>query len=204
MAAKTTMPDQELGDLALTGDQDAWTTLVERHHRRLIGLAISRGVDAADAEDVVQYAWTQLAVHLHHIGTERIRQYLGVTVNHRAIDLRRRQQRVWQHFGSKSALLEANDQPDEAAPDIGHDMDREAIQEAVAVLLRLLPHHDRTALWMMASGHTGDQCAAVLPFTRSAVKSRIHRARLLLRRHLQDRGIVSMDDLLTRTVRSWA
>jgi RNA polymerase sigma-70 factor (ECF subfamily) len=46
--------------LAMTGDRDAWSALVQRHNHRVVVTLLGRGVRIDRAKDVAQEAWMRL------------------------------------------------------------------------------------------------------------------------------------------------
>lgn len=191
--------DEHLVALARDGDYDAFEALVRRHQRRVYAVALGIMKSPSEAEEVVQETFLSAFEHLEGFrGDARFSTWLfRVASNHALMKLRRKKPEPRGDIAdleptmaalSRSegtspfdALSQWAKRPDEAA-------DANEVQEALAGALSDLPEEDRALLLMRAvddASHT--ELAAAFNTTVPAVKSRLHRTRLLLRTLLDAR-----------------
>lgn len=79
----TDQSDAALIDRCLTGDQEAWTELVNRYSRLVYSIAFKSGLDEDNAADVVQNVFTIVLRRLESLqDTERFSAWL-ITTSHR-------------------------------------------------------------------------------------------------------------------------
>lgn len=156
---------------AQDGSRGALDALVRHHHRDLLRFAYSLCRDTALAQDAVQDAWIKVARRLRTLDDPRaFRGWVYHAVRWRVGDLVRRAHR------SDRPLDGA-----EAAPDCSADRDR-GIDLAAAIAG--LPKIERQGLQLFyVSGLTIPEIAVVLEIPTGTVKSRLHRARGLLKEH---------------------
>lgn len=73
-------PDSDLIAACLTGNQDAWNTLIERYRGLIYKLALSMGLATTDAADVLQEVSLLLVNHLGDLrDRSRLSQWLIIT-----------------------------------------------------------------------------------------------------------------------------
>lgn len=88
------MDVRELLASAASGDQVAWSTLVERHTGLLWSIARGYGLNTADASDVVQMTWLRLVENLDSVADpERLPAWLSTTARRECLQLFRRTRR---------------------------------------------------------------------------------------------------------------
>jgi RNA polymerase sigma-70 factor, ECF subfamily len=194
--AEVAPSDAELVSLAGRGDVAAFSELVQRHQDRVYAIALHLLRDAGEAEEVVQE--TFLAA-LEKLGTFRgdaaFTTWLHrVTANAALMRLRRRR---------RSPETPAEQPAEELLPRFDatgridatpyHDWSKRAdeqlsdrqIREAVERAVQNLPEDYRIVFLLRdVDGLGGEEMAALLGITVAAVKSRLHRARLVLRERL--------------------
>ena len=79
--------DQDLIDAALGGDKDSFGTLVKRHWRMAVALALTQVEDPAQAEDIAQESFIRAYAHLHKLrDRSRFAGWLGRIVVQESID----------------------------------------------------------------------------------------------------------------------
>jgi len=173
-AAAVDVGAEALARAARGGDDEAFAELVARYQRRLLGFAYQQLRDPHEAQDLAQEVFVRLYRGLRRYDVERPfepwfwRLAANVAVNYS----RARSQGP----DKAEALVEL------AAP-VRDDTD---LAEALAELdptarLPLLLHY--------YSGLSLEEVAGALAITVPAVKSRMHRARSLLRRALVESGV---------------
>lgn len=177
------MSDAALVDFVLQGDQDVFTVLVERYKDAVQNLAYRMLGNATEAEDVAQEAfvraYTQLATYkpAHKFST-----WLLSIASHLAIDQLRRR---------RFLALPLEDVPFlEWIVDAGVSPELSALrgeqQDEIQNYLQRLPAKYRAVI-VLRYWHdfSYEEIAAALNLTPALVKARLHRARELLARYMQ-------------------
>jgi RNA polymerase sigma-70 factor (ECF subfamily) len=167
----TTVQTDELARAARGGDRDAFEALVRRYQRRVFGLAYQHLRDPHEAQDLAQEVFVRLYRNLRQYDPDRPFEpwFWRLAGNVAANYYRRR--RV-------PSLELTEDAPAAAASsdDVPLELAVASLDEALRLPLLLHYHADLPL----------DEVAASLGLTVSAVKSRLHRARGILRRLLAE------------------
>jgi RNA polymerase sigma-70 factor, ECF subfamily len=180
-----------LGDEALVGrararDEAAVRALTRRYNRRLFRVARSILRDDGEAEDVVQEAYARAFTGLDlfrgdaSFGTWITR----IAMNEALGRLRRRRPTVdWETYGENRTQAQIIDFPVSAA---SNDPERTMAQEEIRVVLERaideLPDSFRAVfVARLVEGMTVEETADLFGLKPETVKTRLHRARLLLR-----------------------
>lgn len=183
--------DGDLVARAAAGDEQAFTTLVERHRDRVFRLAVSILGQAfvGEAEEVTQEVF--LRVH-HALGSFRRESTFGtwlyrVTFN-QTVNLRSRMRFRAPHVTEDALARQAATDPDALAR-----LERARRDAAVAECVAKLPDAYQSALrlhyWM---GESVAEIATLLGAPENTVKSYLFRARQLLQAMLKERGYESV------------
>jgi RNA polymerase sigma-70 factor (ECF subfamily) len=181
--------DAELAGLAAQGDGAAFRLIMERNNGRLYRVA--RGIlrNDSEAEDVVQEGWVRAYGKLGEFrGESSLSTWLTRIVLNEALQRIRRRR--------PTAELSVIDEAPAAQviwfPGASTDADpeRNASRREVAALLERaiddLPETFRVVFMMRAIEEmSGEETAAVLGIPEATVKTRLHRARGLLRNAIQ-------------------
>ncbi len=183
-AAIEALKDVELVELVLAGQQNAFEALVERYKDAVQNLAYRMLGNTTEAEDVTQEvfvrAYTQLATYkpAHKFST-----WLLSIASHLAIDQLRRR---------RFLALPLEDVPFlEWIADLGVGPEQSALrgeqQDEIQAYLQRLPSKYRAVIvlryWYDLSY---EEISAALNLTPALVKARLHRARELLARYIND------------------
>lgn len=178
------LSDPELVELVLAGTQEAFEVLVERYKDAVQNLAYRMLSNVTEAEDVTQEvfvrAYTQLATYkpAHKFST-----WLLSIASHLAIDQLRRR---------RFLALPLEDVPFlEWITDLGAGPEQSALegeqQDEIQAYLQKLPGKYRAVIllryWYDLSY---EEIAMALSLTPALVKARLHRARELLARYIQE------------------
>ncbi|MFP4278283.1 MAG: RNA polymerase sigma factor [Wenzhouxiangella sp.] len=158
---------------AQDGSRRALDALVRHHHQHLLRFAYSLCRDTVLAQDAVQDAWIKVAGRLRGLEDPRaFRGWIYHAVRWRVGDLQRRARR------SVGLPDEA-----EAATDLTATRDTRLDLSAA---IEALPGVERQALQLFyVSGLTIPEIAVVLDIPAGTVKSRLYRARGLLKDHFK-------------------
>jgi RNA polymerase sigma factor (sigma-70 family) len=181
------MSDAALVELVLADDQDAFTVLVERYKDAVQNLAYRMLSNTAEAEDVTQEtfvrAYTQLATYkpAHKFST-----WLLSIASHLAIDQLRRR---------RFLALPLEDVPFlEWIADVGSGPEQSALegeqQDEIQIYLQRLPSKYRAVIVLRYwYDFSYEEIARTLNLTPALVKARLHRARELLARYMQQNSL---------------
>jgi len=188
MDAAAQRPGGEAGEIAdeavaarvIAGDVALFELIMRRYNRRLYRVARAILRDDAEAEDALQEAYVQAYTHLHQFaGRARLSSWLTRIVVNEA--LRRRQQR-----GRAKEVL--HDMPPTTRSTRGpeHDAIRAELRGALEQAVDALPDAFRSTFTLRAIEELSTaETAECLGIAEDTVKTRLHRARALLRRSLQ-------------------
>jgi RNA polymerase sigma-70 factor, ECF subfamily len=194
------LTDPELVELAATGDELAFRTIMQRHNQRLYRLARTMLKDDAEAEDVVQESYLRAFAGLSGFrGEASLATWLTrITINE-ALGRKRKQRPT-------VGLEHAEAVPAESAQIIRFPMmntvadpERSAAQQQIRTLLERsidgLPEPFRVVFVMRdVEGMSIEETAASLGIRPETVKTRLHRARRLLRRELDEQLATTLKD----------
>jgi RNA polymerase sigma-70 factor, ECF subfamily len=192
-------PDQEVVDRVRAGDVDLFEVLMRRYNQKLYRAA--RSVfphDPSEAEDVVQDAWVRAFEHLDQFeGRAQLSTWLVRITLHEAWSRARKRRR------QRGASLEESAAREETSMELatpGPDPEKDAsalemramLEDAVAAL----PESYRTVFVLRAiEDMSTEETAECLELSLDVVKTRLHRARGLLRRDLLSRAGTSVAGL---------
>ena len=177
--------DTELVRRALARDETAVRTIMQANNRRLYRLA--RGIlrNDSEAEDVVQEAYVRAFTHLESFrGDSSLSTWLSrIAMNEALGRLRRRRPAVELDSLPQGALeAEIIQFPLSAAVDPEKSMAQREIQAVVERAIDELPEPFRLVfITRVIEGMNVEETAEILSLKPETVKSRLHRARNMLR-----------------------
>ena len=192
--------DESLVGLARSGDPNAFRTLMQRHNRRLYRVA--RGVVGNDveAEDVVQEAYGRAFTHLEEFrGEARLSTWLTRIVLNEALGRVRRRRDIVDlsvldriKEGQSPILLFSTSSPP-ASPEA--EAARSQLRQMLERAVDELPHAFRAVFVMRdVEDMSIEETAAHLGIRPETVKTRLHRARRLLRSALNAQVASALKD----------
>ena len=163
---------------------DAFRDIVERHSTFAYNVAFRMLRNEADAEDAVQDAFiSAYRAYPRFKGGSKVSTWLyRIVVNSCLMKIRKDKSRA-------SKLVAQEGYEDAPAIDMGADPERSAVnsdlRDAIAAGLQALSPDLRAAVILRdVQGLSSEEAAAVLNIAVPSLKSRLHRARLRLRKHL--------------------
>ena len=193
--------DAELVACARRGDREAFRQIMRRGNQRLFRIA--RGVlnDDAEAEDAVQEAWTAAFAKLHGFRGEAslLTWMTRIVLNECYGRLRRRKPTVGieqieaaqQHGDGRVLMFPNRYGSEDPAADASRAQMRALIERAVAAL----PEPFRVVFVMRDIEECSiEETASALGIRTETVKTRLHRARRLLRTALHDNLATALND----------
>ncbi len=191
--------DLELARRALARDGDAFRTIMTTHNQRLYRLA--RGVvrNNSEAEDIVQESYVSAFAHLASFrGDSSLSTWLSRIVLNEALGRLRKKRRApdLAQSGDVSAEAQIIQFPrNTATSDPERTMAQRQILQLVEQATDNLPDVFRTVfVARVIEGLSIDETAQLLGIRPETVKTRLHRARALLRKQLDEQiGPVLLD-----------
>ena len=182
--------DEEIVSRVVAGETALFELLMRRYNQRVYRVVFATLGDRAEAEDVTQDAYVRAFEHLHQFaGRARFSTWLTRIAVHEAwARLRRRGRHVAIDEGTMDTLRSTAAGPEQGAAD--HELGR-LIETAVASLPRV---YGSVFMLREVEGLSTVETAACLEINEETVKTRLHRARALLRNHITARmGVAARD-----------
>src|SRR6185437_6978283 len=175
--------DTTLVRRTLSGDQEAFSSLVEKYKDPVFNVAYRMLGNPTEAEDVAQEAFVRAYTQLHtYKDTHRFSTWLLSIASHLAIDQLRRR---------RFLALPLEDVPFlEWIVDAGISPEQSALhaeqQDEIQIYLQRLPAKYRAVIVLRYwYDFSYEEIANALKLTQPLVKARLHRARELLARYMQ-------------------
>ena len=178
----TALADEEIVTRVRGGEAALFELLMRRYNQRLYRVTRAIVRDEREAEDVTQDAWVRAFEHLDQFaGRARFSTWLTRIAVHEALARVRRGARSIDIEETMPTLASAAAGPEQRAAD--HELG-EVIEAAVDALPEVYG-----AVFMLrdVEGLSTADTAACLELNEETVKTRLHRARALLRNHITAR-----------------
>lgn len=171
--------DEQVIERVLAGDTQLFELIMRRHNERLYRAVRSILRDEADAEDAMQGAYLHAYAHLGDFeGRSAFSTWLTRIGIHEALARRRRSLRTVSESEEESDVPAETRSPEAGASDVEN---RRLLTRAIDAL----PEHFRTVFVLRQVQELSiEETARCLEIEPATVKTRLHRARALLRRHL--------------------
>jgi len=187
MDTPTQVPDSQLLAAARGGDARSLETLLERHQAQVYRFGMRMCRDPEDARDVLQDTLLAMARNVRDFrGASSISTWLYTIARSFCIKKRRRSK----FAPEREQSLDTDAAPDAerlADPALGAEetLAGKQVREALERGIRALePTYREVLLLRDVEGLTAPEVSEVLGVSVSAVKSRLHRARLSVRAHV--------------------
>jgi RNA polymerase sigma-70 factor (ECF subfamily) len=188
-AARSSLDESELVERLKTGDEQALEAIFTIHSTKLYGVAQRILSDSADAEEVIQDVfWTAFRKARTFQGNSQFSTWLYRLTINAALGKIRRSRKTKEVEYEEFLPKFQEDGHHQTRPVIDWSDTLEAnysqqeIQALLAAALNLLKPLDRSVIVLSdMEGVSDKEIAAVVGLTVSAVKTRLHRARLFLR-----------------------
>jgi RNA polymerase sigma-70 factor, ECF subfamily len=180
--------DEEIVERVRSGETPLFEMLVRRHNQRLYRVARSVLRDEHEAEDVMQHAYVSAYEHLHQFaGRASFATWLTRIAVHEALSRARRRGRL---TGLESTSEEGAPPgpPRDERPDPEQQAQAAELRRLLEAAIDGLPGMYRTAFVLReVEGLGTPEVAECLEVSEDVVRTRVHRARALLRRSLYAR-----------------
>jgi len=184
-------PDQDLLRGVLGGDRKAFETLVGRYQSKVYRLAMGLTHNAQDAEEILQEVFLKVYQNLAEFeGKSAFSSWLyRIALNTTYMKLRERRGTNLVSLDDVANQLEEISLDQEAKWSSRPD-EQLHTAEAFAIIekaVEKLPEEFKSVLILRdIEGFTNEEVGEILDLSVPAVKSRLHRARLILRQRLDD------------------
>ena len=184
------LSDEDLMARAATDDTKAFTELVRRYQTRVIHLVSRLLNDRVVSEDLAQEVFVR--VHLHRrnyrTGSKFSTWLFTIAANLAKNEIRRRKRRKnWTSLDElQEQLQDASMQFADPKANKEVDLEREQLSGVVGAAIATLPERYRVALVLRdIDGLAYEEISQILKIPGGTVRSRINRARLMLKRKLE-------------------
>jgi len=178
----TALTDEDIVERILGGETALFELLMRRYNQRLYRITRAIVKDEGEAEDVTQDAYVRAFEHLDQFaGRARFSTWLTRIAVHEASARLRRRGRQTDIEESMPMLVSADAGPEQRAAD--HELGQ-AIEDAVDSLPE---GYGSVFMLREVEGLSTAETAACLDINPETVKTRLHRARALLRNHITAR-----------------
>jgi RNA polymerase sigma-70 factor (ECF subfamily) len=184
--------DEEVVRRVQAGESGLFEVVMRRYNQRLYRVARAILRDNAEAEDVTQQAYVNAYQHLDQFaGRSMFSTWLTKIAVHEALARARRRGR----FDEQEAVHEWDGETMGALKSPGPDPERQAFAGELRALIEsaieALPEHYRAVFVMReVEGMSTAESAECLDITEETAKTRLHRARMLLRESLYQRAAI--------------
>ncbi|MGH9204565.1 MAG: RNA polymerase sigma factor, partial [Vicinamibacterales bacterium] len=180
------LSDEEVVERVRAGETALFEVLMRRYNQRLYRVARSILANDAEAEDVMQESYVRAYAHLDQFaGRSSFSTWLTKIAVYEALARARRSGR----FDTMAVLPESSDQGMVASASESRDPERQMFDQEVKTLLEAaidgLPRDYRSVFALRdIEGMGTAETAECLGVSQVVVKTRLHRARALIRRDL--------------------
>lgn len=181
--------DEEVVRRVRAGETGLFEVVMRRYNQRLYGIARAILRDDVEAEDVMQQAYVNAYMHLDQFAHRAtFSTWLTKIAVHEALARARRRDRT---HDTDARYEDGESMSAWKSP--GADPERQAFAGELRALIEsaieALPQHYRVVFVMReVEGLSTADCAECLDITEETTKTRLHRARLLLRDDLYQRA----------------
>ena len=172
----TNDPDHVIIDQLLAGDQSVYSVLVNKYKSYAFTIAQKILQNKPEAEEAAQETFVRMYTKLHTFQSDRkLASWVLSIASHYCIDRLRRRRITWLSLDDDpiASVLPSHElNPEELA------LRREACDEVQDCIAELEPGYRAPLILRYWQGLSYEEIAEVMGISVSAVKSRLHRARL--------------------------
>ena len=171
--------DQELVDLAVSGDAAAFARLIESHYDMIFRVAFKWCADRDDAEDIAQDVCVKLGSVIHGFkGDAAFTSWLYRITLNAVRDFQRAAKRRTDNITALSVVVQKDHRPDPAMA---------MTQSQMWQKVRQLPPKQRDAMLLIyAEDLSHAEAAVILQCAESTVSWHVHEAKKRLKQEMQD------------------
>lgn len=181
--------DGELVEAFKGGDKSAFCTLLTRYTEKVHNLAMRITRSPEDAEEIMQDVFLTVYNKISYFeGKSAFSSWLyRITVNTSFMKLRKRKQQAAISFDEVSSAGEESwSMARSDSGDVNYLCSRHELRDCLETAINKLPEEYRVIFVLRdVDGLSNQEVGEILKISVPAVKSRLHRSRLMLRRKLQ-------------------
>jgi len=187
-------PEEGLLQAAAGGDAEAFTRLMDRYEDRLYGFGMRMCGHREDAEDVFQETFLTVFRKLdQYRGEGSLKSWLFKIASSHCLKKRRKRSGEPDQHLSVEELTPENLRPISRGPSLTGTSEiplevvlRDELSQHITEAIDALPPEYRIVLLLRdVEGFSTEETAEMTDLSEAAVKSRLHRARVTVRKHLQ-------------------
>ena len=180
-----------------TGDGEAFAELMRRYNRKLYRTARAVTGDNGEAEDIVQEAWTRAYAHIPDFRNESaISSWLVRIVLNEALGRKRRARPTVELDETNEHQMSSVIMLPSCRVDPESSMSRTQVRHLLERAIDTLPPDFRTVFVLRTVEEvSGADVAQQLGIPVATVKTRLYRARALLRQELEKSVMVALSDV---------
>lgn len=182
------LSDEEIVARVMAGETALFETLMRRYNQRLYRVARSIVRDESEAEDVMQQAYVNAYSHLPQFaGRAKFSTWLTRIAVHEALGRARRRARLKRIDAPPGESEDDSRVLRDDRPDPERQAHSAQLRQLLEAAIDALPERYRSVFVLRdAEGLPTLEAAECLEISEEAVRTRLHRARALLRRHLYE------------------
>jgi RNA polymerase sigma-70 factor (ECF subfamily) len=183
--------ERELIGRVLNGESEAFGLLTQRYHRSVFQAAMCHLNNVADAEECTQEAMLKAFAHLRSFRGEcKFSTWLvQIAINEARMRLRKHRASLYESLDAPVTVADGSEHLPEVlddAPGPSHELERSMLAQALARALSVLKPKYRAVFELRDIEHLSIiETAKILGISEAAVKTRLLRARLQLKRLLE-------------------
>lgn len=191
------MTDDDVVARVATDDGGAFAELMRRYNRRLYRTARAVTGDNGEAEDIVQEAWTRAYAHIADLRNESaISSWLVRIVLNEALGRKRRARPTVELDETNEHQMSSVIMLPSCRVDPESSMSRTQVRHLLERAIDMLPPDFRAVFILRTVEEmSGAEVAQQLEIPEATVKTRLHRARALLRQELEKSVMVALSDV---------
>lgn len=190
------LTDEEVVDRVRSGDTFLFEIIMRRHNQRIFRVTMAILKNETEAEDVMQDAYVRAYTHLNQFaGQAKFSTWLTKIAVYESLARIRGRKRVTsiEEISHKEGTMESMITQ---TGDPQKELLRRRMVELVENAVSILPRKYRLVFMMRdAQGLNTAETAECLGISEEAVKTRLHRARALLKKTLETRAGMTLKDL---------
>jgi RNA polymerase sigma-70 factor (ECF subfamily) len=196
IAETNELTDEELVHRVASGEKFLFEMIMRRYNQRLYRVTKSILKDADEAEDVVQDAYVRAYSHLDQFaGHAKFSTWLTKIAVYEALARLRRLKKL-SSLGDEERAEELMMIHNGEAENPQKDFFRRRMIDLLEHALEAIPEKYRVVIVLRHSeGLSTEETAASLGISEEAVKTRLHRARTLLRKQLESNAGITLKDV---------
>jgi RNA polymerase sigma-70 factor, ECF subfamily len=182
------LDDEDVVRRVRAGEGSLFETLIRKYNQRLYRVARSILGDDGEAEDVMQQAYVNAYVHLHQFaGQAKFSTWLTRIAVHEALARARRRARLKRLDSMPDETGDQTDMLRDTRPDPERQAHAAELRKLLEGSIERLPGLYRSVFLLRdAEGLDTLEVAECLEISQDTVRTRLHRARTLLRRYLYE------------------